>query len=39
MVGLLYHPEDNELHHRSDHVTIKSFGRISRNSKRADPRF
>ena len=32
MVGLLYHPEDNELHHCSDRVTIKSFGRISRSS-------
>ena len=39
MVGLLYHPEDIGLHHHSDCVTIKSFGRISRNSKRADPCF
>ena len=38
-VDLLCHFEGFGLSHHGDHVTIKSFGRISRNSKRADPCF
>ena len=39
MPPFLCHPEHFGLHHHSDSVMIKSFGRISRNSNRADPRF
>ena len=39
MVVLSCHFEGFGLSHHGDRVTIKSFGRISRNSKRADPWF
>ena len=36
---VFYAIEHFGLHHHSDSVMIKSFGRISRNSNRADPQF